>query len=60
MASSLRVLERLGERIEDFLEEFKSEMEADQVATFEDAISIIEDLKEQYQRASERQNSEED
>lgn len=60
MASSLRVLERLGERIEDFLEEFKSEMEADQVATFEDAISIIEDLKEQYQRASERQSAEED
>jgi|APGre2960657373_1045057.scaffolds.fasta_scaffold176667_2 hypothetical protein len=49
MASSKRVLDRLGERIEDFLEEFKGQMDADQVVTFEDAMAIIEDLKESYQ-----------
>lgn len=43
--SNIRTLARLIDRLEEFLDEFKTELEADEVSTVDDTISVIDRLK---------------
>jgi hypothetical protein len=45
MSNNTRALRRLIERIEEFLDEYKTELEADEAATIDDTISIIDRVK---------------
>lgn len=47
--NSIRALQRLIERVEEFLDDYKNDLEADEVATIEDAISIIDRLHSDLQ-----------
>jgi len=43
--TNTRALQRLMERIEEFLDEYKTELDADEASTIDDAISIIDRIK---------------
>ena len=45
LSANLRGLSRLIDRLEEFLEEYKTDMDADEVVTVEDTISVIDRLK---------------
>ena len=43
--TSTRALQRLIERVEEFLDEYKNDLEADEVSTVDDTITIIDRIK---------------
>ena len=43
--TNTRSLQRLIERIEEFLDEYKNTLDADEVSTIDDSISIIDRIK---------------
>ena len=45
MSNNTRALKRLIERMEEFLDEYKTELEVDEAATVDDTISIIDRIK---------------
>ena len=57
--SNIRTLARLIDRLEEFLDEFKTELEADEVSTVDDAISVIDRLKSHLESKSEDDDEEE-
>ena len=40
-----RALQRLIERIEEFLDEYKNELDVDEISVIDDSISIIDRIK---------------
>jgi hypothetical protein len=45
MSNSTRSLTRLIERLEEFLDDFKTELEADEISVVDETISVIDRLK---------------
>ena len=45
MSKNTRALARLIERLEEFVEDYKSALEADEVSMVDDTISIIDKIK---------------
>ena len=43
--TNTRALQRLIERMEEFLDEYKKELDADEASTVDDAISVIDRIK---------------
>lgn len=43
--TNTRALQRLIERIEEFLDEYKNDLEADEVSIIDDTISVIDRIK---------------
>ena len=43
--TNTRALQRLIERLEEFLDEYKNVLEVDEAATIDDAVSIIDKVK---------------
>ncbi len=43
--TNTRALQRLMERLEEFLDEYKTELDADEASTVDDAISVIDRIK---------------
>ena len=43
--TSIRALQRLIERVEEFLDEYKNDLDADEVSTVDDTITIIDRIK---------------
>ena len=43
--TTTRALQRLIERMEEFLDEYKTELDADEASTVDDAISVIDRIK---------------
>ncbi len=43
--TNTRALQRLMERMEEFLDEYKTELDADEASTIDDAISVIDRIK---------------
>lgn len=58
--NSIRALQRLIERIEEFLEDYKSDLEADEVVTIEDTITIIDRLQTDLQSQEDEEELDED
>ena len=57
--SNVRTLARLIDRLEEFMEEYKTLMEADDIVTIDDAISIIDKVKTELESEEEEENNEE-
>ena len=57
--SNIRTLARLIDRLEEFLDEFKTELEADEVSTVDDTISVIDRLKSHLESESGEDDEEE-
>ncbi len=57
--SNIRTLARLIDRLEEFLDEFKTELEADEVSTVDDTISVIDRLKSHLESGSAEDDEEE-
>lgn len=51
--SNTRMLERLIERLEEFVDEYKLMLEADEAVTLDEAISIIDRVKTDLEEESE-------
>lgn len=47
------------DRLEEFLDEFKTELEADEVSTVDDTISVIDRLKSHLESQTEDDDEEE-
>jgi hypothetical protein len=43
--SSVRVLSRLIDRLEEFMDEYKTLLEADEMSTVDDVISIVDRVR---------------
>ena len=43
--SSVRVLSRLIDRLEEFMDEYKALLEADEMSTVDDVISIVDRVR---------------
>ena len=43
--TNTRALQRVIERMEEFLDEYKTELDADEASTVDDAISVIDRIK---------------
>jgi DNA integrity scanning protein DisA with diadenylate cyclase activity len=43
--SSVRTLSRLIDRLEEFMDEYKTFLEADEMATVDDVISIVDKVR---------------
>lgn len=57
--SNVRALSRLIDRLEEFMDEYKTLLEADEVSTVDDTISIIDRVKSDLE-SEEDEESEED
>lgn len=57
--SNVRALSRLIDRLEEFMDEYKTLLEADEVSTVDDTISIIDRVKSDLE-SEEDEDSEED
>jgi hypothetical protein len=51
--SNTRVLNRLIERLEEFVDEYKLMLEVDEAVTLDDAISVIDRVKTELEEESE-------
>jgi len=51
--SNTRMLERLIERLEEFVDEYKLMLEADEAVTLDEAISVIDRVKTDLEEESE-------
>lgn len=60
MNSSVRVLARLIDRLEEFLEEYKTSLEVDDVSTVDDTISIIDRVKSELEEEQEEDEDDDD
>jgi hypothetical protein len=47
--SNVRVLVRLIDRLEEFLDEYKTVLEVDEASTLDDAISVIDRIKSELE-----------
>jgi hypothetical protein len=53
MSNSTRSLVRLIERLEEFLDEYKTDLEADEAALIDETISVIDRVKNELESADE-------
>jgi hypothetical protein len=51
MSNSTRSLVRLIERLEEFLDEYKTDLEADEAALIDETISVIDRVKNELESA---------
>lgn len=58
--SNTRSLDRLIERIEEFLDEYKTMLDADEIVTFDEAISIVDKVKTELEDQDSDRSSDED
>lgn len=58
--SSTRALDRLIERIEEFVDEYKTMLEADEMVTLDDSISIIDRVKTELEEQESEKDLDED
>lgn len=58
MSNNTRSLRRLIERMEEFLDEYKTDLEVDEVATVDDAISIIDKIKTELETEEDEEDAE--
>jgi DNA integrity scanning protein DisA with diadenylate cyclase activity len=58
--SNTRVLNRLIERLEEFVDEYKLMLEVDEAVTLDDAISVIDRVKTELEEESEISDEEND
>lgn len=58
--SSTRALDRLIERIEEFVDEYKTMLEADEMVTLDDSISIIDRIKTELEEQESEKDLDED
>lgn len=57
--SNVRALARLIDRLEEFMEEYKTLLEADEASTVDDTISIIDRVKSDLESEDEEDQDEE-
>lgn len=57
--SNVRTLARLIDRLEEFMDEYKTLMEADEMVTIDDAISIVDRIKTELETEEEDEEDEE-
>lgn len=58
--SNTRSLDRLIERIEEFLDEYKTMLDADEIVTFDEIISIVDKVKTELEDQDSDRSSDED
>ena len=58
--SNTRSLDRLIERIEEFLDEYRTMLDADEIVTFDEAISIVDKVKTELEDQDSDRSSDED
>lgn len=58
--SNVRTLSRLIDRLEEFMDEYKTLLEADEISTIDDAISIIDKVKSDLESEEEEEENKED
>ena len=58
MSNNTRSLRRLMERMEEFLDEYKTDLEVDEAATIDDAISIIDKVKTELESEEDEEDEE--
>lgn len=58
--SNTRSLDRLIERIEEFLDEYKTMLDADEIVTFDEVISIVDKVKTELEDQDSDRSSDED
>jgi len=58
MSNNTRSLRRLIERMEEFLDEYKTDLEVDEAATIDDAISIIDKVKTELESEEDEEDEE--
>lgn len=46
MQTRTKILNRLCEHLEEFLDEYKHDLDADEVVTIEEAVSVVEKMKD--------------
>jgi hypothetical protein len=51
--SSVRTLSRLIDRLEEFMDEYKTLLEADEMATVDDVISIVDKVRTELESEDE-------
>lgn len=54
--TSTRALQRLIERMEEFLDEYKTELDADEASTVDDAISVIDRIKKDLESGNDEED----
>ena len=57
--SNVRALARLIDRLEEFMDEYKVLLEADEMSTVDDTISIIDRVKTELEQEDEEEDNEE-
>jgi excinuclease UvrABC nuclease subunit len=57
--SNVRTLARLIDRLEEFMDEYKTLMEADEMATIDDAISVVDKVKTELETEEDDEDDEE-
>ncbi len=56
--SNVRALARLIDRLEEFMEEYKTLLEADEMSTVDDTISIVDRVKTELEDEDDEDNEE--
>jgi hypothetical protein len=51
--SSVRTLSRLIDRLEEFMDEYKTLLEADEMATVDDVVSIVDKVRTELESEDE-------
>ena len=54
--TNTRALQRLIERMEEFLDEYKTELDADEASTVDDAISVIDRIKKDLESGNDEED----
>lgn len=57
--SSVRVLSRLIDRLEEFMDEYKTLLEADEMSTVDDVISIVDRVRTELESEEDEEFDEE-
>lgn len=57
--SSVRILSRLIDRLEEFMDEYKTLLEADEMSTVDDVISIVDRVRTELESEDDDEFSEE-
>jgi len=58
MSNSIRSLGRLIERLEEFLDDYKTDLEADEIANVDETISVIDRLKTNLESSDDEDDEE--
>jgi DNA integrity scanning protein DisA with diadenylate cyclase activity len=54
--SNVRTLSRLIDRLEEFMDEFKTMLEADEMSTVDDVVSIVDRVRNELEENEENED----